>query len=89
MHGLPFNYCKIDGSWKLLKFCKDGLSLPRIFLVKSCIFISIICLQFCIAQKHGYLHVTFQTKNQHHSTNDNITLRKQTEKVGNQTMQGV
>jgi hypothetical protein len=58
-------------------------------LVKSCISINIICLQFCIAQKHGYLHVAFQTKNQRHSTNENITLRKQKEKVENQTMQGV
>jgi hypothetical protein len=46
-------------------------------------------LQFCIAQKHGYLHVTFQTKNQHPSTNENITLRKKREKVENQTMQRV
>jgi len=58
-------------------------------LVKSCISMSTICLQFCIAQKHGYLHVTFQTKNQHHSTIENINLRKQKEKVENQTMQGV
>jgi hypothetical protein len=51
--------------------------------------ISTICLQFCIAQKHGYLYVAFLPKNQHHSTNENITLRKQKQKVENQTMQGV